>query len=291
MSHELRTPLSAVIGYSEMLQEEIEDLGEESLLGDMRKIEANARHLLGLINDVLDLSKIEAERMEIYAETFSVPEVVRDVAATVESLVDKKGNHLTLEIADGLGEARTDQTKLRQCLINLLSNAAKFTEGGRITLAVSRAARDGADWLSFRVTDTGIGMNPSSRPSCSNASPRPTPRPPPLRRDRPRARHHPRLRGDARRAHRGGEPGGGGHHLHAHGARRLRGPEPGGGVRAKPRRPASHERGAGRSRAATSSSSTTTRPPATSSPASWRRTASPSPPPATGARASSAPAS
>ncbi|GJD75778.1 response regulator [Methylobacterium goesingense] len=159
MSHELRTPLSAVIGYSEMLQEEIEDLGEEGLLADMRKIEANARHLLGLINDVLDLSKIEAERMEIYAEAFPVAATVRDVAATVETLVDKKGNALALEMADGLGEARTDQTKLRQCLINLLSNAAKFTEGGRIVLAVSRASRDGIDWLTFRVTDTGIGMN------------------------------------------------------------------------------------------------------------------------------------
>jgi PAS domain S-box-containing protein len=163
MSHELRTPLSAVIGYSEMLQEEIEDLGQEGLLADMRKIEANARHLLGLINDVLDLSKIEAERMEIYAETFSVPEIVHDVAATVESLVEKKGNTLALEISDDLGEAQTDQTKLRQCLINLLSNAAKFTEGGRIVLAVSRAPLDGANWLSFRVTDTGIGMNPEQQ--------------------------------------------------------------------------------------------------------------------------------
>jgi PAS domain S-box-containing protein len=159
MSHELRTPLSAVIGYSEMLQEEIEDLGEEGLLADMRKIESNARHLLGLINDVLDLSKIEAERMEIYAETFSVADTVRDVASTVESLVDKKGNSLVLEIGDAVGEASTDQTKLRQCLINLLSNAAKFTEGGQIVLSVSRTHRAGGDSLIFRVTDTGIGMN------------------------------------------------------------------------------------------------------------------------------------
>ncbi|MCJ2082062.1 response regulator [Methylobacterium sp. J-090] len=163
MSHELRTPLSAVIGYSEMLQEEIEDLGEESLLVDMRKIEANARHLLGLINDVLDLSKIEAERMEIYAETFPVAEIVRDVASTVETLVEKKGNTLALEIDDGLGEAHTDQTKLRQCLINLLSNAAKFTEGGRITLSATRSAASGTGWLSFSVTDTGIGMNPEQQ--------------------------------------------------------------------------------------------------------------------------------
>ncbi|KQO69836.1 histidine kinase [Methylobacterium sp. Leaf469] len=163
MSHELRTPLSAVIGYSEMLQEEMEDLGEESLLVDMRKIEANARHLLGLINDVLDLSKIEAERMEIYAETFSVAEIVRDVAATVETLVDKKGNTLAIEVADDLGEAHTDQTKLRQCLINLLSNAAKFTEGGQITLSATRSEASGSGWLNFHVIDTGIGMTPEQQ--------------------------------------------------------------------------------------------------------------------------------
>jgi CheY-like chemotaxis protein/two-component sensor histidine kinase len=163
MSHELRTPLSAVIGYSEMLQEEMEDLGHENLLPDMRKIEANARHLLGLINDVLDLSKIEAERMETYVEEFSVESLVRDVASTVEALIDKKDNTLTLDFADDLGEARTDVTKLRQCLINLLSNAAKFTESGRITLSVMRTVRDEADWLDFRVSDTGIGMSPEQQ--------------------------------------------------------------------------------------------------------------------------------
>ncbi|KMO40813.1 histidine kinase [Methylobacterium variabile] len=159
MSHELRTPLSAVIGYAEMLQEEIEDLGEESLLADMRKIESNARHLLGLINDVLDLSKIEAERMEIYPESFDVAATVQDVAATVEALVAKKANTLTVEAGTDLGSAHTDVTKLRQCLINLLSNAAKFTERGRITLSTSRTHEDGIDWLTFGVTDTGIGMS------------------------------------------------------------------------------------------------------------------------------------
>jgi PAS domain S-box-containing protein len=159
MSHELRTPLSAVIGYSEMLQEEMEDLGEESMLSDMRKIESNARHLLGLINDVLDLSKIEAERMEIYAEDFDVAGTVNDVASTVGALVDKKGNTLDLKVAADLGSAHTDVTKLRQCLINLLSNAAKFTEGGLITLSAERERRHGIDWLRFAVTDTGIGMS------------------------------------------------------------------------------------------------------------------------------------
>ncbi|MBY0251133.1 MAG: response regulator, partial [Methylobacterium organophilum] len=154
MSHELRTPLSAVIGYSEMVQEELEDIGEADLVTDMKKIETNARHLLGLINDVLDISKIEADRVEIYAEDFEVAAVVQEVAVTVEGLVAKKGNTLALELEPGLGSAHTDVTKLRQCLINLLSNAAKFTEDGRITLAVTRA--DGA--LRFAVTDTGIGM-------------------------------------------------------------------------------------------------------------------------------------
>ncbi|AWN45259.1 histidine kinase [Methylobacterium terrae] len=163
MSHELRTPLSAVIGYSEMLQEEMEDLGEEALLGDMRKIEANARHLLGLINDVLDLSKIEAERMEVYAEDLDVAETVREVATTVDALVVKKGNTLDLRLGEGdgkdLGHAHTDATKLRQCLINLLSNAAKFTEGGTITLSAAREHREGGDRLRFTVADTGIGMS------------------------------------------------------------------------------------------------------------------------------------
>ena len=155
MSHELRTPLSAVIGYSEMVQEELEDLGEAGLIGDMKKIEANARHLLGLINDVLDISKIEADRVEIFAEDFDVASVVRDVATTVEGLIAKKGNALALDLPDGLGTAHTDVTKLRQCLINLLSNAAKFTENGRITLSVTRVG----DALRFAVADTGIGMS------------------------------------------------------------------------------------------------------------------------------------
>ena len=155
MSHELRTPLSAVIGYAEMVQEELGDLGEAALIADVGKIEANARHLLGLINDVLDLSKIEADRVEIFSEDFSVADVVRDVAATVEGLVRKKGNALALALADDLGQAHTDVTKLRQCLINLLSNAAKFTEGGRIDLAVTR---DGG-LMRFAVSDTGIGMS------------------------------------------------------------------------------------------------------------------------------------
>ncbi len=156
MSHELRTPLSAVIGYSEMLEEEMEATGDDDLLGDVRKIQSNARHLLSLINDVLDLSKIEADRMTTFAETFDVAELVHGVASTVEPLVQQKRNEVVLDLTPDLGQMHTDQVKLRQCLFNLVSNAAKFTEGGRIVL---RAARSG-DQVEFSVADSGIGMTP-----------------------------------------------------------------------------------------------------------------------------------
>ena len=160
MSHELRTPLSAVIGYSEMLEEEVEEMGHTHLLGDLRKINSNARHLLGLISDVLDLSKIEANRMTVFAEEFDVAELVEGVASTVGSLVQKKGNVLAIEVGEGVGTMHSDQTKLRQCLFNLLGNASKFTEAGQITLRADRSREEGRDWLTFRVTDSGIGMSP-----------------------------------------------------------------------------------------------------------------------------------
>ncbi|MGI4755643.1 MAG: response regulator [Janthinobacterium lividum] len=156
MSHELRTPLSAVIGYSELLEEEMEDKGEAATLADVRKIQANARHLLSLINDVLDLSKIEADRMTTYAEEFSAADLLQDVGNTMKGLVEQKGNELVLDFPDNLGSMNTDQVKLRQCLFNLVSNAAKFTEHGRITV---HGERDG-DHMTFRVSDTGIGMTP-----------------------------------------------------------------------------------------------------------------------------------
>ena len=158
MSHELRTPLSAVIGYSEMLEEEAADLaGGDAFRDDLAKINANARHLLSLINDVLDLSKIEAGKMEVQAEDFDAAALLREVAETVGALVDKKGNRLDVEIAPGLPEMHSDPVKLRQCLFNLLGNAAKFTERGRITLSAAPAP-ERPGWLTFRVADTGIGM-------------------------------------------------------------------------------------------------------------------------------------
>ncbi len=160
MSHELRTPLSAIIGYSEMLQEEMQDGGDpETFAPDMAKVESNARHLLGLINDVLDLSKIESGKMEVFPEDFDVEAMVRDVASTVTSLVEKKGNVLALDIGPGLGAMRSDLTKVKQMLLNLMSNASKFTEGGTITLSASRGAgKDGRDEVRLQVMDNGIGM-------------------------------------------------------------------------------------------------------------------------------------
>ena len=158
MSHELRTPLSAVIGYSEMMEEELEDLGQVGVLADLGKIKSNARHLLSLINDVLDLSKVEANRMDTYAEDVEVRALVEQVAATVGALVAQKENRLVVEVATDAGAMHTDVVKLRQCLFNLMSNASKFTERGTVTLSVSRdgAAQDAS--VVFRVADTGIGM-------------------------------------------------------------------------------------------------------------------------------------
>ena len=161
MSHELRTPLSAIIGYSELMQEMIADGAEAADLAmDVAKVENNARHLLGLINDVLDLAKIESGKMEVFAETFDPAAVVRDVAATVDSLIGKRRNALILDLCDGLGSMHSDVTKLRQMLLNLLSNAAKFTEDGTITISATRIAHSGAgERLAFRIRDTGIGMS------------------------------------------------------------------------------------------------------------------------------------
>jgi len=161
MSHELRTPLNAIIGYSEILQEDAEDQGYEDMVPDLEKIRGAGKHLLGLINDILDISKIEAGKMDLYLETFDLEQVIFEVENTIQPLVKK--NHNRLEIVrlshletSNLGTMYADLTKLRQALFNLLSNAAKFTEAGTITLTVER---DRAHWLTFKVADTGIGMS------------------------------------------------------------------------------------------------------------------------------------
>ncbi|MFN3650895.1 MAG: response regulator [Armatimonadota bacterium] len=160
MSHELRTPLNAIIGYSEMLQEEAEDLGEEDLIPDLQKINSAGKHLLALINDILDLSKIEAGKMEVYLEEFEIAPLIEEVVSTVRPLVDKNANRLEVRCGEGLGTMRADLTKVRQALFNLLSNASKFTDQGTITLEVEREPVSSGDWMRFRVSDTGIGMTP-----------------------------------------------------------------------------------------------------------------------------------
>lgn len=177
MSHELRTPLNAIIGYSEILHEEAQELGSEDFILDLEKIHGAGQHLLGLINDILDFSKIEAGKMDLYLETFSVAKLVDDVVATIKPLIQHNANILHVQRDDDVGTIRADQTKVRQILFNLLSNASKFTEQGTITFTIKRMKHDDTgidghdmstvirdalhhrDQLIFQVTDTGIGMN------------------------------------------------------------------------------------------------------------------------------------
>jgi GAF domain-containing protein/CheY-like chemotaxis protein len=160
MSHELRTPLNAIIGYSEMLQEDAADLGAAQFTDDLKRINAAGKHLLELINAVLDLSKIEAGKMELYLETFDVAALVRDIAAVIQPLAAKNANHLELRCPDEAGTMHADLTKVRQTLFNLLSNACKFTDRGTISLVVTREAVGDQEWMVFNVSDTGIGMTP-----------------------------------------------------------------------------------------------------------------------------------
>ena len=160
MSHELRTPLNAIIGYSEMLQEEARDQHADDFVPDLQRINAAGKHLLELINAVLDLSKIEAGKMELYLESFEVAPLVRDVAAVLEPLAQKNANRLEIRCAPDIGTMRADVTKLRQALFNLLSNACKFTERGLVALETTREPAVNGDALVFTVSDTGIGMTP-----------------------------------------------------------------------------------------------------------------------------------
>lgn len=162
MSHELRTPLNAILGYSEMLQEVAEEAGQPDFVPDLQKIHSAGRHLLTLINDVLDLSKIEAGKMELVLERFNLGDLIDDVATTVRPLVEKNSNELIVDRARDLGEMDSDHTRLRQVLLNLLSNASKFTKDGIIELKVVREASGdgGQDTVMFAVRDSGIGMTP-----------------------------------------------------------------------------------------------------------------------------------
>jgi len=188
MSHELRTPLNAIIGYSELLQEDAQDLGAEEFVGDLKKINTAGQHLLALIKDILDFSKIEAGRMSLHVETFNILNLVEDVASTIKPMANKNANILEIQCADDIGSMQTDLTKLRQSLLNLLSNASKFTCSGVITFAVTREVESipktaprhpeagtqlqnssslspplplspSGDWILFTIADTGIGMS------------------------------------------------------------------------------------------------------------------------------------
>ena len=160
MSHELRTPLNAIIGYSEMLVEEITDIGAPSLVPDVNKIHGAGKHLLGLINNILDLSKVEAGRAELFLETFEIAPLLEEITDTLRPVIEQKENTLVVRCPDDIGSMRADVTKLRQSLFNLLSNASKFTEKGTITLSISRPQ---SGWVSFGVSDTGIGMTPEQQ--------------------------------------------------------------------------------------------------------------------------------
>lgn len=158
MSHELRTPMNAIIGYSEMLIEEANDMGQDEFVPDLKKIHSAGKHLLGLINDVLDISKIEAGKMTLYIEEVAVSSLVTEVAATIQPLIEKNQNKLVIVCPAEIETFRADVTKVRQTLFNLLSNAAKFTHAGTITLTVASKQDKIQDWITFCVSDTGIGM-------------------------------------------------------------------------------------------------------------------------------------
>src|SRR6202022_1734189 len=158
MSHELRTPLNAIIGVSEMLREDAESLNQD--LEPLDRVLGAGRHLLALINDILDLSKIEAGRMELHLETFALAPVIQDVAKTIEPMATKNGNRIVIECPADLGTIHADQTRFRQSLLNLASNANKFTEKGTITIAAHQGQENGRDWVAVAVSDTGIGMTP-----------------------------------------------------------------------------------------------------------------------------------
>ena len=160
MSHELRTPMNAILGYSEMLIEDATEEGHDDIVADLEKINTAGKHLLELINAVLDLSKIEAGRMDLHIETVDLHDLLEGIVTVAEPLVAQNGNELTKDWDADLGTLNADITKIRQSVFNLLSNASKFTSDGTITLRVRREFRGDRDWLRVEVTDTGIGIPP-----------------------------------------------------------------------------------------------------------------------------------
>ncbi len=201
MSHELRTPLNAIIGYSEMLREEAEDLGHAEFAADLAEDSRPGKHLLGLINDVLDLSKIEAGKMDVFLEPFAIAELVQGVVSTIQPLAEKSGNAIVVNCPGDLGTMRSDQAKVRQALLNLLANATKFTRQGTITPRRRRASPARARRLG--VLPRRRRRHRHDRRTDRQAVPAVHPGrlldDPQVRRDRTRPDHHPPLLPDARR--------------------------------------------------------------------------------------------
>jgi signal transduction histidine kinase len=165
MSHELRTPLNAVIGYSEILLEDNLDRENSTKVADLKRINSAGKHLLSLVNDVLDLAKIESDKIDLQIKTVDPVRFAKQICATMQPLAEQNGNTLSLKCEGDLGEIETDPTKLRQVVINLISNAAKFTKAGKITMTVVRTKGSMADWFEIRVEDTGIGISDSDLPN------------------------------------------------------------------------------------------------------------------------------
>lgn len=169
MSHELRTPLNAIINYAEIIQEDLTADETETVVSDVGKIQTAGLHLLGLINGILDLSKIEAGRMEVEAHTFDAAAILREAVDTIRPLAARNGNKISVLIDGSVASAHTDSVKFRQCALNLLSNACKFTKDGEVSLAASLKSTDGADFLEVSISDTGIGMTPAQQASLFKA--------------------------------------------------------------------------------------------------------------------------
>ena len=158
MSHELRTPLNAVIGYSDMLMEDIEDAGEMERYDDLHKIQSAGHHLLKLIDDILDISKVEAGKLKVSPENFFLYKLIQEITEIIQPLIEQRKNKFVLNFDDNIKDVYCDPTRIRQILFNLLSNAAKFTEKGEISLDIKRELEGEEAWIIYRVTDSGIGI-------------------------------------------------------------------------------------------------------------------------------------